>query len=80
MDAGKNPRSASTLLPMIVDLASRGREGILDRGFRVLVARPFRRGVTDHDVFIRRACQQDVDLKTCSVPRVIARSDYGHLA
>jgi hypothetical protein len=68
------------LLPMIVDLASRGREGILDRGFRVFVARIFRRSVTHHDVFIPRVCQQDVDLKTRTVPRVIARSDHGHLA
>jgi hypothetical protein len=65
---------------MIIDLAPGGREGVLDRDFGVLVAPVVRRGVADHDVFMRRHCQQDVNLEVRSVPMVIARPDYGHPA
>jgi len=64
---------------MIIDLAPGGREGILDRDFGVL-APVVRGGVADHDVFMRRHCQQDVNLEVRSVPMVIARPDHGYPA
>jgi len=73
-------RSALIIMPKIIDLASGGRESILDRDFSVLVAPVIQRGVTNHDVIIWRYRQQDVDLEACSVPMVIARSDYGYPA
>jgi hypothetical protein len=73
-------RSASILLPKIIDLAPGGRESVLDRDLGVLVALVVRRRVAYHYVFIRRHRQQDVDLKAFSVPMVVARSDHGHPA
>jgi hypothetical protein len=73
-------RSVLTLLPKIVDLPPGGRESILDRDFHVLVVPVVRRGVTDHDVFVRRHCQQNVNLKARAVPMVIAGPDHGHPA
>ena len=73
-------RSLLVLLPKIIDLAPGGRESVLDRDLGVLMAPVVRQGVTNHDVFIRRHGQQDVYLKACSVPMVVARSDHRHPA
>jgi hypothetical protein len=67
-------------LPTIFDLPAGSRESILDRDFRVLVAPIVRRRVTYYDVFIRWHCQQNVDLKACSVSMVITWCDHGHPA
>ena len=68
------------MLSKIIDLALGGRESVLDRDLGVLVALVVRRRVAYHYVFMRRHRQQDVDLKACSVPMVVARSDHGHPA
>jgi hypothetical protein len=68
------------LLSKIIDLALGGRESVLDRDLGVLVALVVRRRVAYHYVFMRRHRQQDVDLKACSVPMVVTRSDHGHPA
>jgi hypothetical protein len=68
------------LLSKIIDLALGGRESVLDRDLGVLVALVVRLRVAYHYVFMLRHCQQDVDLKACSVPMVLARSDHGHPA
>jgi hypothetical protein len=68
------------ILPTIVDLPASSRESILDRDFGVLVAPIVRRRVTYDDVFIRWHCQQNVDLKACSVSMVITWCDHGHPA
>jgi len=61
-------------------LPAGSRESILNRDFRVLVAPVVRRRVTYYDVFIRWHCQQNVDLKACSVSVVITWCDHGHPA
>jgi hypothetical protein len=61
-------------------LPAGSRKSILDRDFRVLVASIVRRRVTYDDVFIRWHCQQNVDLKACSVSMLITWCDHGHPA
>ncbi|SDS82712.1 hypothetical protein SAMN05444158_3361 [Bradyrhizobium canariense] len=65
---------------MIIDLPSGSRESVFDSDFGVLETLIVRRGVADHDIFIRWHCQQDMDLKACPVPMVVARSDHSHPA
>ena len=62
--------------PEIIELAPGGCKSILDRDFGVGVPAVIRRRAADHDVFMGRQGQQDVNLKSRSVAMVVARSDH----
>jgi hypothetical protein len=63
-------------LPEIIDLAPGSCKSILDRDFCMCVSAIIRGGATDHDIFMGRQSQQDVDLKARSVAMVVARTDH----
>jgi hypothetical protein len=67
-------------LPEIIDLAPGGCKGILDCDFGVRVPAVIRRRMTDHDVFMGRQRQQDVDLKAGPVSMLVTGSYDGHPA
>jgi hypothetical protein len=59
----------------IIDLPPSGGERILDGCLNMLMPYIFRRRVVDENVFVRRNCKPDMDLKPGAVTVLVTRRD-----
>jgi hypothetical protein len=55
-------------------------ESVLNRYLGMFVPCIIRRCIINNDVFVRRYCQPNVDLKSAAVTVLMAWSDYGDAA
>jgi hypothetical protein len=64
----------------VIYLPPSGGERILDGCLNMLVPCILRRRVVDENVFVRRNCKPDMDLKPGTVTMLVARRDHSYAA
>ena len=64
----------------MVELPSGGRKRVFDRNLNMFVSVVVRRRVIDYDIFVRRDCKQNMDMKSAAVTVFVARCDYSYVA
>jgi hypothetical protein len=64
----------------VIDLPSSGGKRILDRYLNMFVPCILRRRVVDENVFVRRNCKPDMDLKRATVMVFMTRCDHSYTA
>jgi hypothetical protein len=69
-----------TRLREVIDLPSSGGKRILDRYLNMFVPCILRRRVVDENVFVRRNCKPDMDLKPGTVTVLLTRCDHSYAA
>ena len=67
-------------LPEAIDLPSSGGKRILDRYLNMFVPCILRRRAVDENVFVRRNCKPDMDLKPGTVTVLLTRCDHSYAA
>jgi hypothetical protein len=79
-DEGSDDVRLLTCLREVIDLPSSGGKRILDRYLDMFVPCILRRRVVDENVFVRRNCKPDMDLKPGTVMVLLTRRDHGYAA